>query len=415
MALIRRLAPACLAVTLTGVALLGVAPAAADPHNDKARVDQQLAQVRALYEDASAAVQAAMAAYAQATQALPGAQQRVAEADGVVAARQAEANDAHRKALAALAVYQAADGRYSEASAQVGAASDRVSRLTTSAYKGSNILALSMVLASGSPGDFCDQLAYLDRVARNQNEALATFVSARRGAGVAWQQARAARQQADAADRDAAGALASAQAARAAAAAARDAVTALIAMRAHAVAVANQQRASVLARYRALKAESDRIAAQLRALAGRDRTVARLRPGAHFLMPVDGWKSSNFGWRYDPYYHVWQLHAGVDLAAPGGTPIYAAADGRVARAGWASGYGNYTCLYHGRYHGHGLSTCYGHQSRILVHVGQWVHRGQLIGRVGETGAATGYHLHFEVRIDGRPVQPLSWLPACLCQ
>jgi murein DD-endopeptidase MepM/ murein hydrolase activator NlpD len=125
-------------------------------------------------------------------------------------------------------------------------------------------------------------------------------------------------------------------------------------------------------------------------------------------------KTSGFGMRYDPYYRVWQLHAGVDLAAPGGTPIYAAGPGRVVRAGWAGGYGNYTCLYHGLYRGRGISTCYGHQSRILVHVGQAVRRGQLIGLVGTTGASTGYHLHFEVRVDGTPVQPLDWLPGCLC-
>ena len=118
--------------------------------------------------------------------------------------------------------------------------------------------------------------------------------------------------------------------------------------------------------------------------------------------------------RYDPYYKTWQLHAGVDLAAPEGSPIYAAGDGQVVQAGWSGGYGNYTCLYHGQYQGKGLSTCYGHQSAILVHVGQAVHRGDLIGRVGTTGASTGDHLHFEVRVNGTPVQPLDWLNACLC-
>ncbi|NUT07394.1 MAG: M23 family metallopeptidase [Hamadaea sp.] len=118
--------------------------------------------------------------------------------------------------------------------------------------------------------------------------------------------------------------------------------------------------------------------------------------------------------RYDPYYHVWQLHAGVDLAADGGTPIYAAADGVVSYAGWAGGYGNYTCVRHGRSGGKTMSTCYGHQSRILVSDGQRVRQGQLIGRVGTTGASTGNHLHFEVRLDGRPVNPLPYLPGCLC-
>jgi murein DD-endopeptidase MepM/ murein hydrolase activator NlpD len=139
-----------------------------------------------------------------------------------------------------------------------------------------------------------------------------------------------------------------------------------------------------------------------------------LRPGARFLMPVRGWKSSDFGMRFDPFFRVWQLHGGIDLAADGGQPIFAVASGRVIRADYFGGYGNFTCLSHGRYLGKGVSTCYAHQSRILVSAGQWVGAGQVIGRVGTTGASTGYHLHFEVRLDGRPIQPLSWLPACLC-
>jgi murein DD-endopeptidase MepM/ murein hydrolase activator NlpD len=131
-------------------------------------------------------------------------------------------------------------------------------------------------------------------------------------------------------------------------------------------------------------------------------------------MPVVGWKSSDFGERYDPYYRVWQLHAGTDFAAPGGSPIRAAAAGRVIQAGWNGGYGNYTCISHGRLQGRGFSTCYGHQSAILVHIGERVSRGEVIGRVGTTGASTGYHLHFETRFDGVPKNPLRYLPPCLC-
>jgi len=132
------------------------------------------------------------------------------------------------------------------------------------------------------------------------------------------------------------------------------------------------------------------------------------------LMPVNGWKTSNFGMRFDPFYHVWRLHAGVDIAAAGGAPIWAAAAGKVFRAGWSGVYGNYTCVYHGTYQGKGFATCYAHQSAILVRSGQQVRQGQVIGRVGTTGASTGNHLHFEVRLDGNPVDPVPWLPACLC-
>jgi murein DD-endopeptidase MepM/ murein hydrolase activator NlpD len=131
-------------------------------------------------------------------------------------------------------------------------------------------------------------------------------------------------------------------------------------------------------------------------------------------MPVAGWKTSGFGMRFHPVFRIWRLHTGMDIGAGGGTSIVAAADGEVVSAGWRGGYGNYTCVGHGVYQGRGLATCYAHQSRILVSEGQQVRRGQVIGRVGTTGASTGDHLHFEVRLDGEPVQPLRYLPGCLC-
>jgi murein DD-endopeptidase MepM/ murein hydrolase activator NlpD len=215
-------------------------------------------------------------------------------------------------------------------------------------------------------------------------------------------------------------ALAAAQAARAQAQADTDAVQALITQQQAALTTANAQRDAVLAHYNALKAEAAQIEAQLAALARNSGAKPAgqapvLRPGAILLMPVRGaWKSSNFGMRYDPYYHVWQLHAGVDLAIAGGSPIYAAMAGTVVWAGWRGGNGNYTCIDHGLYQGRDLTTCYAHQSKFLVAAGDRVQRGQEIGLVGSTGASTGYHLHFEVRLNGTPVQPLDWLPSCLC-
>jgi murein DD-endopeptidase MepM/ murein hydrolase activator NlpD len=131
-------------------------------------------------------------------------------------------------------------------------------------------------------------------------------------------------------------------------------------------------------------------------------------------MPAIGRKSSDFGNRFHPIYKVWLLHSGMDIAAPNGRPIYAAAAGQVVMAGMRGGSGNYTCIAHGTYQGSNLSTCYAHQSQILVSVGQRVNAGQLIGRIGTTGTSTGYHLHFEVRLSGKPVNPADWLPTCLC-
>jgi murein DD-endopeptidase MepM/ murein hydrolase activator NlpD len=98
-------------------------------------------------------------------------------------------------------------------------------------------------------------------------------------------------------------------------------------------------------------------------------------------------------------------HPGIDIAVPTGTPIHAAASGRVAIAGWVGGYGNYTCIQHTA----SLSSCYGHQSSIQVSVGQNVSQGQVIGLSGSTGNSTGPHVHFEARINGSVVNPMNYL------
>jgi murein DD-endopeptidase MepM/ murein hydrolase activator NlpD len=115
--------------------------------------------------------------------------------------------------------------------------------------------------------------------------------------------------------------------------------------------------------------------------------------------------TSGFGVRYDPFNGGAAMHAGVDLAGPHGQPILAAADGVVVRAGWANGYGNMIEVDHGR----GMTTRYGHLSRIQVKLGDRVHGGDQIGKLGSTGRSTGPHLHYEVRVDGNAVNPMPYL------
>lgn len=121
--------------------------------------------------------------------------------------------------------------------------------------------------------------------------------------------------------------------------------------------------------------------------------------------PVKGRMTSNFGWRNDPYSGQNRFHAGVDIAANAGTPIYVPQDGVVAYAGRYKGYGNVVVVQHQP----SLYTLYGHASRLLVSTGQPVHRGQVIAQVGSTGRSTGPHLHFEVRQNNGYVNPLQYL------
>ncbi len=126
---------------------------------------------------------------------------------------------------------------------------------------------------------------------------------------------------------------------------------------------------------------------------------------ASWKMPVRGRLSDKYGWRKHPVYRKRLFHAGIDIAAPKGAPIVSAASGKVIYAGRRSGYGNLVILSHAN----GYSTRYAHCSSILVKKGQSVKAGQIVARVGATGVATGNHLHFELRRNGKTQNPLTFL------
>ncbi|MFC3713397.1 peptidoglycan DD-metalloendopeptidase family protein [Sphingoaurantiacus capsulatus] len=117
--------------------------------------------------------------------------------------------------------------------------------------------------------------------------------------------------------------------------------------------------------------------------------------------------TSSYGVRYDPFSGRAAMHAGVDLAGAHGEPILATADGVVHTAGWGGAYGKMVQIGHGK----GLATRYGHMSRLTVRAGERVKKGDIIGRMGSTGRSTGTHLHYEVRVDGRAVNPMPFLRA----
>lgn len=182
-----------------------------------------------------------------------------------------------------------------------------------------------------------------------------------------------------------------------------------------------ETRAALAARIAALQAEVDalaaeqarlealireRLAAAARARAARGRSPFRgQRSGtgvsaAGFIWPVEGVVTSGYGPRWG------RMHTGIDIAAPGGTPIRAVKEAEVLYAGWMGGYGNLVALDHGG----SVVTLYAHQSRMAVAEGQMVAQGDVVGYVGTTGRSTGNHLHFEVRIDAEPRNPRPYLP-----
>lgn len=172
---------------------------------------------------------------------------------------------------------------------------------------------------------------------------------------------------------------------------------------------ARNARASLLARVkgdrrqleaeaRGLRARSAKLAAQIQSGSANLPSTVTVGGSGQFSWPVAGTLTSGFGFRWG------RMHEGIDIAAPTGRPIGAAAAGTVIVAGWSGGYGNLVVVSHGS-----ISTAYGHMSRIAVSNGQQVGRGTVLGAVGSTGRSTGPHLHFEVRVNGAPQNPLNYL------
>jgi murein DD-endopeptidase MepM/ murein hydrolase activator NlpD len=154
-----------------------------------------------------------------------------------------------------------------------------------------------------------------------------------------------------------------------------------------------------------LGAEAQAQEETLRALTGYFEDRQALLASAPSIWPVRGWITSDFGFRLDPWTANRKQHVGLDIANAMGSSIVASGDGTVVYAAYESGYGNVIVIDHGS----GLKTRYGHLSKIDVHVGDHVKRGQHIAAMGTTGRSTGSHLHYEVRINGRPENPRKFI------
>jgi murein DD-endopeptidase MepM/ murein hydrolase activator NlpD len=306
---------------------------------------------------------------------------------------------AHRAKLARLqAKYEAQTEAFTRLRSDHEIALQRLESRLVQLYETSDTSELDVLLQSNSLSDLIEQIDYFHTIGdadRRLADRLA-FLTDRM---------RVARQETAATKRDVAEATAVLARKTEEERAARDAL--VVRQNALASARANQQ--GLLASVRSqrhsdeedlskMQAASAAIAAQIRAHQSSTGSSGSGVSSSGFIWPVNGPITSGFGWRWG------QMHEGIDIGAPCGTPIHAAAAGTVIYSGWADGYGNFVVIDHGN----GLATAYGHQSAIYVSSGS-VSQGQTIGAVGSTGHSTGCHLHFEVRVNGNPVDPLGYL------
>jgi murein DD-endopeptidase MepM/ murein hydrolase activator NlpD len=255
---------------------------------------------------------------------------------------------------------------------------------------------VEVILESSSFQDALDRLHYLDAIAHQDKRIAKAVGTARDEVRVARAQTKTVRARVHSETQVIAVRTEQQRAARDQLLATQQGLSSKSQSRKSELAATRKQKDAFIAEADALAAADARIRSQLAATQGATDTT----PSAQGLIwPVSGPVTSPFGYRWG------RLHAGIDIAVPVGTPIHAAASGTVALAGWVDGYGNYTCIDHGG----GLATCYAHQSSLAVSIGTHVTQGQVIGYSGNTGHSTGPHLHFEVRINGTPVDPLGYL------
>ncbi len=367
-------------------------------------------------ENSTAAVRRAAASLQAVAAQLPGAERNVSIASGELAgarARLAEANTKVRKAELAT---DAAQRRVDDATALVARGRDTIDGLARRSYQQGPLGDLRDVFLAGSPQDVVDRAETVKKVFRGQNDVLHDITVNRVRLATTTAELDVQQGVLEGARDAAAAGEEKARSVAVRAQQAQERVASLVAQRRGALADAESSRAADVAEYKAANDASRALAARLRALAAerarkaaRERVAAPVVSSGRFAWPTDGRLTSRFGYRRHPIYGDVRFHAGIDIGAPIGTPVWAASPGTVIQAGYASGYGTLVLVSHGSFNGRDIVTGYAHMSTVLVSVGQRVGRGQEVGRVGNEGNSTGPHLHFEVRANGDPIDPLDWV------
>jgi murein DD-endopeptidase MepM/ murein hydrolase activator NlpD len=380
------------------VALLVVAaPAGADIVDRKQSVDARIASLQDRVAAAQEKEQALRQEVDEVSGRIRGLEQQVGDVSSRLAPLEHELQLREVKLNRLNALYQVQTDRLAYLRAEYRIALGRLNRRLVAAYESNTPDEISILLSSSSFSAFLDGLDYIKLVAGRDRQIADAVRSSRDEVALALAHTKAARRDMLRQAKIFAVRVNQARVLRDQLLASKGAlVDAQSRKKADLASLGAQERADA-GEIDSLQEVSAELAAKIQA-AQSHSTVQHTGSG-QLGWPVSAPITSPFGWRWG------RMHEGVDLGAAYGTPIAAAGSGTVIYAGWLGGYGNLTVIDHGG----GLATAYGHQSRIAVSVGQQVTRGETIGYVGSTGHSTGPHLHFEVRVNGQPVDPLGYL------
>jgi len=311
----------------------------------------------------------------------------------------------HQRRLQTLnRLFQVQTGRYHDLRHQYSLALIRLDERLVNIYKQPEPGTIDLVLQAKSFQDVLDEIDYVGLVAK-EDKTIAAQVQASKLAVAAARKKTAAVQQTVENEANVINARVQQTAIlRGQLLASKGKLAGAKAGESHLLVVTKAQEQAAINESQAIQAASAAIEARIRAAqtgsSDGGATAAATPSAAGLIWPVTGPITSPFGPRWGGF------HPGIDIGVPEGTPIHAAAAGTVIWCGWESGYGNLVVIDHHN----GLATAYGHQSRIAVSCNQDVAQGDVIGYSGCTGFCTGPHLHFEVRVNGVPVDPLGYLP-----
>jgi murein DD-endopeptidase MepM/ murein hydrolase activator NlpD len=423
-----------LAVTLMLAAIALGGGAGAQTSADKTKIDQEIDATKKQVDTASAEEQRLLGLIEASTARKTALDAKVAGFDSQIAAVQRQLDAAQSKLAALEAQQRATEAKLEEARHALVLAKEELGRQAIAAYTGQSEAAsyASMLLHASSLGDLASKRSYMRAVVGSQTEAIAATERLRDQVGDLGKQLEGSKAEAQGQRDVVASQRAGLQGSRDAQAAARAEVQAEIAQTDKLKGEVVARKEEFEAHLEDLEEESAAIAETLKrrqaeaaAAAARAATstttpaaaapsggstgttaAAPAKAPGRLLTPVPGAPvTSPYGYRIHPIYGTSRLHTGIDYGASEGTPIRASADGVVVSASWFGGYGNATIIDHGG----GIATLVGHQSSMSVSAGQKVTQGQTVGRVGCTGDCTGPHVHFEVRVNGDPVNPANYL------
>ena len=421
-------------VALSAALTLAASPPSPAPANElgqrKERVHREIAKAHKELRHSSRAL-------VRATARVDRTEKRLGRAQSLLEKREAEVAAAEVVDARMQSELDAANARLARARAALAkgrrshAAQEEVLRsIAAETYQTGSpaLMGLTMVLTSTDPTELSNQLNVVRNVLDKEGAALQRLEASR--LLLALQRKRVAEARVEVAERRAAAArsLETKQAVEARAASAAERVSRALEAREKAREKALRTKRADERRLRQLKQERDKITRMIKRREARERrrktraaiarakaaSIARAKQAKKadrslMRMPVDTYITSQYGMRLHPIYRQWRLHDGTDFGARCGRPVRAAAPGRVIGRYYNVGYGNRIIVSHGYLRGASIATTYNHLSRYSAHVGEWVHRGEIIGFVGTTGFSTGCHLHFMVFRNGRTVDPMNWL------